>query len=98
MTTRSTVDKGIQLSPETTAGTQVAASKRLPNVDILWSPNVITQTYRAAGRKIPGTSVVHGADMRGTYNGILDYNAPIYPLAGLIGAEGGAPTVPGGWD
>jgi hypothetical protein len=96
MTTRSTVDKGIQLGVEVTPGTLVAANRRIPTLDINWSPNVITRQFRSAGRKFNGASVVDGAHMGGGYSGPLDYNSIIYPWASYVGVEGGAPTTPSG--
>lgn len=93
MTVRSSVDRGVQLGAETTPGTQVAANRRLTTLDVQWSPNVISQQFRPAGRKYDGASVVHGINMNGTWNSILDFNALVYPFCGYVGA---VITTPGG--
>lgn len=93
MTARSTVDKGIQLGVETTSGTQVSANRKVANLDIQFAPELAVETFRKPGEKYPSSSVVHEAIMRGSYNGALDYNALIYPLAGLFGY---AVTTPSG--
>lgn len=93
MTTRSTVDKGLQLGVETTAGTQVAANRKIPTLDVSWNPDLTVEQFRQAGQKYPAASVVHGAMMKGTYNAPGDYNSLMYILASLIGAT---ITTPGG--
>jgi hypothetical protein len=93
MTTRSTVDKGLQLGVETTPGTQVAANRKVPNLDIQWNPELQHETFRPPGQKYDTSAVVHGALMRGTYMGAGCFNSIVYALAGLIGAT---ITTPGG--
>jgi hypothetical protein len=86
MTVRSSVDKGVQLGKETTPGTSVAANRRVLSLDVQWSPNLMTQQYRAAGRKYNSASVVHGMDMRGQWNSPLDFASLVYPFSGYVGA------------
>lgn len=93
MTTRSEVDKGLQLGVETTPGTAVAANRKVPNIDIQWDPDLTIENFRPPGQKYDTSSVVHGALMRGTYSGVGDFNAMMYALAGYIGAT---ITTPGG--
>jgi hypothetical protein len=78
---------------ESTPGTQVSGNRKLTSLDVQWSPNVIHQEFRAAGRKYPGASVVHGIDAKGTWNCIADFNALVYPFSGYVG---GVITTPGG--
>lgn len=93
MTTRSTVDLGLQLGVETTPGTSVVANRKVPNIGIDWDEDATIEQFRPPGEKYNTSAVVHGALMRGTYSAVGDFNALMYPLCGLIGAN---ITTPGG--
>lgn len=74
-----------QIGVESTYGTGVSAAKRLSSTSIMFSPENMTQFYRAAGKIYPTTGVRHREWSTGSFNGILSYNEIIYVLAGLFG-------------
>lgn len=93
---RAAVDTILQIGVEHDYGVRVAATRRLPGVNISLNPQAEFQLFRARGFNISTTSVPQKMWANGTWNGIADYNQVIYPLSGLIGITGAAPTVPGG--
>lgn len=93
---RAAVDTILQIGLERDYGVRVAATRRLPGVSISLNPQAEFQLFRARGFNIPTTSVPQKLWANGTWTGIVDYNQAIYPLSGLIGIVGSAPTVPGG--
>src|SRR3954471_21991038 len=90
---RAVVDKAYQFGKETTAGTQVAANKKLPALSVTLTPQIDKENFRAAGYKNTTVSALSGLWATGSFEGPLDYNALIWPLEGLIGTT---PTTPGG--
>jgi hypothetical protein len=98
---RAYVDILTQLGREETPGTAVEAQFTLASLMMNFSPELDVKRYRAAGKKITTTSVLNRQWVTGNYEGGLSYNELVFILAGLIGAEGGAPAVVGtggyGW-
>lgn len=94
---RAAVDTILQIGVEHDYGVRVAATRRLPGVNISLNPQAEFQLFRARGFNIPTTSVPQKLWANGTWNGIVDYNQAIYPLSGLIGLQTAAePATPGG--
>lgn len=93
---RAAVDTILQIGVEHDYGVRVAATRRLPGVNISLNPQAEFQLFRARGFNVPTTSVPQKMWANGTWNGIADYNQVIYPLSGLIGLQSTAPTTPGG--
>lgn len=94
---RAAVDTILQIGVEHDYGVRVAATCRLPGVNISLNPQAEFQLFRARGFNIPTTSVPQKMWANGTWNGIADYNQVIYPLSGLIGLQTASePTTPGG--
>lgn len=93
---RAAVDTILQIGVEHDYGVRVAATRRLPGVNISLNPQAEFQLFRARGFNVPTSSVTQKLWANGTWNGIADYNQVIYPLSGLIGIVGSAPTTPGG--
>lgn len=98
---RAYVDILTQLGREETPGTPASAQKTLASLMLNFSPELDVKRYRAAGKKITTTSVLNRQWVTGNYEGGLSYNELAFILAGLIGADGGAPAVVGtggfGW-
>lgn len=95
---RAAVDTILQIGVERDYGVRVAATRRLPGVNISLNPQAEFQLFRARGFNIPTTSVPQKLWANGTWNGIVDYNQIIYPLSGLIGlvTTSDTPDTPGG--
>lgn len=93
---RAAVDTILQIGVEHDYGVRVAATRRLPGVSISLNPQAEFQLFRARGFNVPTSSVQQKLWANGTWTGIADYNQCIYPLSGLIGIVGSAPTTPGG--
>lgn len=93
---RAAVDTILQIGVEHEYGVRVAATRRLPGINISLNPQAEFQLFRARGFNVPTTSVPQKLWANGTWNGIADYNQVIYPLSGLVGITGAAPTTPGG--
>lgn len=93
---RAAVDTILQIGVEHDYGVRMAATRRLPGVNISLNPQAEFQLFRARGFNIPTTSVPQKLWANGTWNGVADYNQVIYPLSGLIGLIGAGPTTPGG--
>lgn len=92
MSTRAQVDQVVQVRPEYTAGTRVAATRRLPGVTIDVRPAIVRQQFRAKGYNVNTADVIHRMSAEGTWSGPLDYNQIIYPMACLIGEKNDAPA------
>lgn len=93
---RAAVDTILQIGVEHDYGVKVAATRRLPGVNISLNPQAEFQLFRARGFNIPTTSVPQKLWANGTWNGVVDYNQVIYPLSGLIGlvTTGDTPDTP----
>src|SRR5689334_10940556 len=93
---RAAVDTILQIGVEREYGVRVAATRRLPGVNISLNPQAEFQLFRARGFNIPTTSVPQKMCANGTWNGIADYNQVVYPLSGFIGLQSSGPATPGG--
>lgn len=93
---RAAVDTILQIGVEHDYGVRVAATRRLPGVNISLNPQAEFQLFRARGFNVPTTSVPQKMWANGTWNGIADYNQAVYPLSGLIGLQSTGPDTPGG--
>lgn len=72
-----------QLGVESVEGTEVDATKRLPNMTFTLNPEMNFQTFMATGSKFV-TSVVPGSRWtEGSYEGPLSFGEIVYPLASL---------------
>jgi hypothetical protein len=91
---RGYVNKGIQVGVETTPGTAVAATKRLPGLSFNLSPTVESKKYRSFGFKFNTSSQQHKLWSAGTVEGPLSYNEIIYPLSTMFTPP--TPTTPSG--
>lgn len=93
---RAAVDTILQIGVEHDYGVRVAATRRLPGINMSLNPQAEFQLFRARGFNVNTTSVPQKLWANGTWNGIVDYNQVIYPLSGLIGLESTGPDTPGG--
>ncbi len=85
---RETANQMRQIAKETTAGTPVAANKRLSGLSLTLSPRVNKERFRAAGAKSTTATAVNSLMADGSYEGPADYNHIIWPLEGLVGSSG----------
>lgn len=88
------VTRRVQIGPEATPGTNVAATTRLRTMDWTFSPQFDTRDFRATGDKY-GTVVQplrEWCDF--TAEGVLDFNESIYGLASVVNYSG-TPSVAG---
>lgn len=86
MPERQTGNQAVQIGAESTAGTAVAAGKRLRSIDITINPRGEVTTFRPQGSKLP-TIVVPGKEWGGgDLSGMPVYDEIIYPLSGIFGA------------
>lgn len=92
MATRAAVDQIVQVGVELTSGTRIAATRRLPGVTIDVRPAIVRQQFRAKGYNVNTADVIHRMSAEGTWNGPLDYNQIIYPMAALVGEANNAPA------
>lgn len=92
MATRAAVDQVVQIGIETVPGTPVPATRRLPGVTIDVRPSIVRQQFRAKGYNVNTADVIHRMSAEGTWEGPLDYNQIIYPMAALIGEKNNAPA------
>lgn len=83
---RATVAELTQLAPEVTAGSAVAATRRLEALQI--QPEIKTKTtpFKPQGWKYNAALSVDQEWTEAKLSGIGDYASMIYPLAGLFGA------------
>jgi hypothetical protein len=98
MSTRAQVDQIVQVGVELTSGTRVAATRRLPGVTIDVRPSIVRQQFRAKGYNVNTADVIHRMSAEGTWEGPLDFNQIIYPLATLIGEANNTPAQIGATD
>lgn len=81
---RASVNRVVQVGPEVTKGTGVAASKQLPTTDIQLSRTLDMKQFRAQGYKTQ-TAVQLNKDFgSGTLNGPLNFTEIVYPLATIV--------------
>lgn len=79
------VTKRTQLALETTAGTLVAATKRLPNFVIMPSPDQTSKEYRGQGFQYATTQIVGKEWTKWSYSGPGTYGEMVYPICGIGG-------------
>src|SRR6185369_5540504 len=85
MAARPSVNVITQLGPETTKGTPVAATHRIPTMNIDLSPDVVMGYARGNGYKNNTKSTRHQASSSGSYDAPLSYGGIVYPLSSLFG-------------
>ena len=73
MAARADVNIVTQIGVETTSGTGVAANKRLPSLDIEFSPEHTKQFFRGSGYKFNTIGVMNKNWAVGSYKGPLNY-------------------------
>lgn len=81
---RPTVYQVTQLSPETVAGTPVAASKRLLDLQTVARPNDPVPVYRPMGSRAPTTSLAQKSWVSGQITGEIGYQSLAYILSSLF--------------
>lgn len=81
MPERASVFQNIQIGPETTPGTSVAANKLLGSISIEPSPNPEFSTFRPMGTKFPTLNVLNREWSTARLGGMADYNELPYLLA-----------------
>jgi len=91
---RASVNQAVQIGVETTPGTQVAASKRLPGMSFGLGPRMDSKKYRAQSFKFNTQSVIHKYWSEGQLDGPLNWDEIIYPLSTLFTPP--TPTTPSG--
>lgn len=81
------INNAIQIGAEATTalGTSVSASKILACYDVVFQLKGDTQFYRPVGRKYSSVQEQNDEWTEGSWNGTLDYNGIIYPLASIMG-------------
>lgn len=82
---RSYSNIAVQIGVETTAGTEVAANKRLMGLRLDPQAAVETQQHRPSGYKVPTVSSVVTEMTEADFEGPIDYKNIIYPLSSLFG-------------
>jgi hypothetical protein len=84
MTEKSILNQVIQIGMETTAGTAVAATKRLTGANLTLGPQVDIQKYRPAGFKFPTVNSMSKEWTEGRVEGPVTYTELVYLLNSLI--------------
>jgi hypothetical protein len=84
MADRATVFQGVQLGPEVTPGTNVAASKKLGSLSIEPSIDAEVEMFRPMGTKFPTLSSLGKEMTKAKLSGQLTYSEIIYVLASLL--------------
>jgi len=85
MADRASIFQVVQIAKETTAGTSVAAGKRLQSMTIEPGPKVDIKTYRASGSKFSAIAALGKEWTEATIGGGMTYSEIVYPLSGVIG-------------
>lgn len=97
MPERTSITQIVQIGPEVTPGTPVAATRKLSSVAINLSPDGNINTYRASGNKFPSIAALGKEWTGGDIEGAPTYTELMYLLSGILGAPtttdtaGGAP-------
>lgn len=84
MTLPATVFQGIQIGVESTAGTAVAANKKLLATSIIPSPRVETKPFRAMGNKYASFATLNKEWAGLNIQGAPTYNEIVYLLSSLL--------------
>lgn len=83
---RAAVNQGFQVGAESTRGTAVAASKKLPAYSLKAQAAVETSQFTPMGYYVPTVSQLVSESTSAEYSGLIDYNNIVYPLSSLFGA------------
>lgn len=83
MPVRAAVFQKVQLGVEGTAGTSVAANKRLQSTEILFRPRVPFDPFRPMGDKFPSDETAAKEHSEGTIRGILSFTDIVYLLSSV---------------
>lgn len=86
MAHRAAVNQLVQLGPETTPGTAVAAAKLIEAFTWTWGIKPSIKLFRPTGRKYSSTAEELTEMTEGKISGDMDYNAAAYVLMSLFGA------------
>lgn len=84
MAGRGTVNRVVQVGPETVYGTPVSASKQLPSMSFTLSRTLEPRKYRSQGYKSTTTSKINKDYGGGTLSGPVTYTDIVYPLSTLV--------------
>lgn len=85
MAERTTITQRIQVGPEVTPGTPVAATKRLQSAMIEISPDGGLNVFRGAGAKYPAIAAMGKEFAGGSLDGAPTYTELVYFLSMLLG-------------
>lgn len=99
MVERSTITQTAQIGVETTAGTAVAATKRLGSLGFSMGPSIETSTMRPIGQKFASLAILGKEWAEGDIEGAPVYTELPYVFASIFGTptiaaimDGGTPT------
>lgn len=90
---RAAVYQRLQLGVEATAGTGVAANKRLQSTEVMFRPRVPLTEFRAVGDKFPSDETKGKDWSEGTIRGVLSFTDIVYLLSSVCHKA----AVPGTW-
>lgn len=90
---RAAVFQKLQVGPEATAGTAVAAGKRLQSTGIVLRPREPQDNFRAIGDKFVSDATLQKDMSEGTIRGTLSYNDITYLISSILLKA----AVPGTW-
>ena len=85
MTFRSQANQAVQLGVETVAGTSVPSNKQLLGLSVTPTNSVETTQHTPSGFKVPTQSSLNTIKTEADYEGALDYQTIIYPMASIFG-------------
>ena len=85
MAHRASVNQAVQLGPETTPGTSVAATKLLTAFTWTFGPKPTTKQFTGTGRKYPSASEMLTDSSAGKVAGVGDFNQLPYIVASVFG-------------
>jgi hypothetical protein len=94
VTERAAINQICQIGVETTSGTAVAATKKLQNMNVVFTPKPDVATYRATGHRFITVAEMNREWTELKADGWLDYNDSVYLASGPFGAA--TITTPGG--
>lgn len=99
MPERATLAQVVQIGVEATAGTAVAAARRLQTIGITPSVNADIDVFRPMGQKYPALANLGREWVEADIEGRVDFNEIVYPLSSVLTAAtvdtpdvAGAPT------
>lgn len=84
MTEKSSAAQVVQIGVETTAGTAVAATKRLASLSITPKMEADVKVHRPAGRKFDTLTQLLAEHTTATYDGVPTFEEIIYPLSSVV--------------